>query len=112
MNSLNTLNNSNFENKGKELYKNNEHYRRLANVMEHPEFREFFNLYMGDWDSVKMILMFMKLYEAVEKHSNIKLTPFQKICIVKDVIDNGELRQKICEGLENSIKENKLSICD
>lgn len=98
------------EKKGKQIYKENEHYRRLSNVMEHPEFREFYNLYMSDWDSVKLIVMFMKVYEAVEKHSKIELTPFQKISIVKDVIDNNELRQKICDGLEKWTKDKNLPL--
>lgn len=93
------VNTQDYENKGKTIYKSNENFRRLANVMEHPEFREFFNKYMNDWDTAKTILMFMKVYEAVEKHSPVKLTPYQKIAIVKDVIDNPELRQKICAGI-------------
>lgn len=87
------------EQKGRELYNNNEHLRRLANVMEHPEFREFYNLYMQDSDSAKMIIMFMKTYEAIEKHSKVELSPYQKISIVKDVIDDPKMRQKICQGM-------------
>jgi hypothetical protein len=85
------------EKNGRQIYQDNPHFRRLANVMEHPEFREFYNTYMTDWDSAKMIIMFMKMYEAVEKHSEIELTPYQKLSIVKDVIDDTELRQKICD---------------
>ena len=33
----------NSEIKGKKLYKQNENYRMIANVMEHPEFRKFFD---------------------------------------------------------------------
>ena len=85
---------------GKEIYKTNEHYRRLANVMEHPEFRQFYDKYMNDWSSVKTIVMFMKIYEAIEKHSDTVLSPYQKISIVKDVIEDPNLRQRVCEGID------------
>lgn len=110
MNGLANISDFDIEKKGRNIYKNNEHYRRLANIMEHPEFREFFNAYMSDWDSIKMIVMFMKVYEAVEKHSQIELSPFQKISIVKDVIENKDLREKICDGIINYEKKSKLSI--
>jgi uncharacterized protein involved in tellurium resistance len=88
--------------KGKHIYKTNEHFRRLANVMEHPEFREFYNSYMNDWEDTKTIIMFMKLYEAVEKHTKITLTPYQKISIVKDMIDDPEKRRVICKEFSES----------
>ena len=90
---------TNLEEKGRRIYQTNENFRRLANVMEHPEFREFFQLYMQDWESTKVIVMFMKMYDALEKHSRVELTPYQKLSIVKDVIDDSEMRQKVCEGI-------------
>lgn len=87
------------EEKGKQIYKQNQHFRRLAHIMEHPEFREFYDEYMKDWDSTKTIIMFMKIYEAIEKHSDVQLSPYQKIAVVKDVVDDGELRHKICQGI-------------
>lgn len=92
------------EKKGRLIYQTNENFRRLANVMEHPEFREFFQLYMQDWESTKVIVMFMKMYEALEKHSKVQLTPYQKLSIVKDVIDDGEMRQKVCQGISEWTK--------
>lgn len=97
------------ETKGKQIYKNNEHFRRLANVMEHPEFREFYNSYMNDWEDTKTIIMFMKLYEAVEKHAKITLTPYQKISIVKDMIDDPEKRRVICKEFTKET-EGQLSL--
>jgi hypothetical protein len=95
---------TNLEEKGRHIYQTNENFRRLANVMEHPEFREFFKLYMQDWESTKVIVMFMKMYEALEKHSKVELTPYQKLSIVKDVIDDSEMRQKVCQGISEWTK--------
>ena len=90
----------NTEEKGREIYASNPHFRKIANIMEHPEFREFFNQYMSDWETAKTVIMFMKIYEAIEKHSLVELSPYQKIAIVKDVIDNNQKRKEICEALQ------------
>ena len=92
--------------KGKQIYQTNEHFRRLATVMEHPEFREFYNIYMTDWDSAKTMIMFMKMYEALEKHAQITLTPYQKLAIVKDMIDDSKKRQMICTGFSEWTKQS------
>jgi hypothetical protein len=84
--------------KGKHIYQTNDHFRRLATVMEHPEFREFYNTYMTDWEDAKTMIMFMKVYEALEKHAKIQLTPYQKLAVLKDMIDNKDKRKLICEG--------------
>jgi hypothetical protein len=65
---------SELEKQGRELYGENEEYKNIANVMEHPEFRKFFGTHFRDWSSTKTILTFMKLYEAIEKESDIILT--------------------------------------
>lgn len=103
------------EEKGRHIYQTNENFRRLANVMEHPEFRQFFQLYMQDWESTKVIVMFMKMYDAIEKHSRVELTPYQKLSIVKDVIDDREMRQKVCKGISEWVKsadQKSVTFCE
>lgn len=95
------------EKNGQQIYSSNNHLRKLANIMEHPEFRDFYNEYMQDWDKLKLVIMFMKIYEAIEKHSKIELTPYQKVSILKEMIDNKETREKICQGISNWIKESE-----
>lgn len=98
------------EKKGRAIYKRNEHLRRLAHIMEHPEFREFYEEYMKDWEDTKTILMFMKVYSSIEKHSEVELTPFQKLCILKDVIDDSSFREKLCSGVNiasNVLQDSK-----
>jgi len=94
---------SKYEIMGRDIYNNNKHYQKIANLMEHPEFRDFYNKYLKDWDTAKTIIMFMQIYEGVEKHSTIELTPYQKICIVKGIIDDTESRKKICSYVFNEL---------
>jgi hypothetical protein len=92
--------------KGKEIYQSNQYWQNLANVMEHPEFRRFFNNYIQqDFTTAKTTLMLMKLYSAVEKHSNLELTPYQKIAITSEILDDEEMRQKVCQGMVEWLKQ-------
>lgn len=87
------------ENYGKKLYQTNSNYRNIVNVMEHPEFRKFFGTHFQNLSTTKTILMFMKLYEAIEKKSKIPLNGYQKIAIVDQIIKNRQIRQEIVKGL-------------
>jgi hypothetical protein len=85
------------EEKGRKLYKSNQHYRNVATVMEHPEFRNFYDTYMTDWCTAKTIVMFMKVYEALEENSSVELTPYQKLSILHEVMIDSEIRKKAVE---------------
>jgi hypothetical protein len=85
------------ETKGKHLYKQNNNYRNIANVMENPEFREFFDTHFSTWDNTKVILMFMKLYKDIEKASPVNLNGYQKISMIDMLMKDKNLRRRLCE---------------
>lgn len=89
----------NAEEKGRELYQNNKNYQRLATIMEHPEFRNFYDIYMKDPLSLQTMIMFMKVYESVEKNCNPDLTPYQKLAVVHEIFNRSNLRRKVVEGI-------------
>jgi hypothetical protein len=89
------------ESKGKLVYTTNQHFRNLVTVMEHPEFRNFYNTYLRNFEDAKTMLMFMKMYEHIDNHFNT-LNPYQKISILKDIVDNSETRKKICDMITTS----------
>lgn len=95
------------EKRGRLLYRNNSNYRNIVNVMEHPEFKEFFKNYFQDWTNTKTILMFMKLYEAIEKESNIPLTGYQKLAILDDIINDRQIRQKVVAEMNKLCSDEK-----
>lgn len=98
---------------GKKLYKCNENYRYIANFMENPDFRQFYNNNFSNWIDVKNIVMFLKLYEEIEKRSVTPLTSYEKLDILDKIIKNGEMRKKVCQEItewskgENNIKKLK-----
>lgn len=79
----------------RKVYRNNSHFQRLSNLMEHPEYRSFFTDYMKEWQTAKTMIMFMKIYEAIEKHDN-NLEPYEKISILENFINDSEFRKKLC----------------
>lgn len=113
MNELTTISINNMEKEGKYLYQTNEHYRQLATIMEHPEFRGFYEKNMSDMHKLLSIMMFMKLYEVIEKQCNIELTPYQKLAIVHSVVTTPRLRQKVIKDIMNwaSLSNDKNRKC-
>lgn len=92
---------SSVEKRGQKLYKSNPNYRNIATVMEHPEFRNFYDTYMSDLFTTKTILMFLKLYEMIEEHSSVELTPYQKITILHEIMNSKEMRSKTIDCMQN-----------
>jgi hypothetical protein len=86
------------ESRGKLIYSTNEHFRNLSTVMEHPEFRNFYNTYLKDIEDAKTMLMFMKIYDYIETRFK-GINPYQKISILKEILDNSESRKRICDAM-------------
>jgi hypothetical protein len=64
--------------------------------MEHPEFRKLFDENFSNLDNIKNILMFLKLYQEIEKLSPVELNGYQKLSILDSIIKDRELRHNIC----------------
>jgi len=97
--------------KGRLLYKNNQHYRNIATVMEHPEFRNFYDMYMsGDCDNTRVIMMFLKIYEAIEKHSKVELTAYQKIAVMDKILADRELRREAVVATKKWLSDDTTSV--
>lgn len=96
--SLTTTDTVTAEEIGRELYKNNTNYQMIALFMEHPEFRKFYDTYIQDPLSLQTMLLFMKVYESVEKTCKPNLTPYEKLAIVHEIFNRPNLRRKAVEG--------------
>jgi hypothetical protein len=86
--------------KGRQLYSSNKNYQRIVKLMEHPDFREFYDEYLRDVSTTKSVFLFLKLYEAIETRSSVPLTPFEKIALVNEVVSDPEKRQQLCQGVQ------------
>ena len=95
------------EKEGRELYKHNKTYQNIANCLEHPEFRKLFDEHFKDMNSLKTILMFLKMYESVEKMSPVELSPYQKLAIMDNMIKDSEIRQEIVKNVITFTKSSQ-----
>ena len=98
------------EKDGKNIYQTNNFFRSLANIMEHPQFREFCDTYIKDSHDIRMIVMFMKIYEMVEARDN-ELNGYQKLSIVQSIIKNSKMRHMLIKAtLDKEPKDLLLDI--
>lgn len=97
------------ESEGMRIYRTNTHFKRLANVMENQDFREFYDEYFKDPQMLKVILSFMNTYEQVEKISGVNLTPYQKLSVLKSIFDRGETRRIALSGGLKLLNEDQRS---
>jgi len=79
---------------GIEIYESNSVYKDLANLMENQEFRSFFDKYSQPNITWKTMNMMMHLYREIE-HRDTKLTKYEKVEIMKKLMDDSFYRQKI-----------------
>ena len=90
---------------GKKLYNQNEYYQNIVNLMEHPEFRKLFKAHFFDWNNIKVMVMFMKLYEHIEK-STIKLNGYQKLYLLDKIMKTRHIRQQLVTEIQTWTNEN------
>jgi len=101
------------EENGRKLYQTNQHYRNLANILEHPLFREFFEQYMTNPEYSNAMLMFMKLYLNIEKQSqeqnmfHCELTGYQKISMLDFLIKNSDFRKELVSEFTHTSSFNR-----
>lgn len=94
---------------GRLLYNENENYREIANLMEHPEFKKFYNKHFTDWHGIKTIMIFLKLYEEIEKRSATQLNGYQKLYILDKIIKDSKMRAAVCQTFNGSEKNNGIT---
>lgn len=85
---------------GRQLYQTNQFFRSFANVMEHPEFKEFFNTYMRDVDDIKLVISLMKAYQSLENEIKQDSTPYERISILNSMLRDSTMRQKFIEQIQ------------
>lgn len=92
------------EKNGKKLYKINETYRLLANCLENQDFQKLFTKHFDTLDNLKVIVIFMKLYNQIGQNSPIELNGYQKLAIMDKLMKDKDFRRKIFHQSSNSLK--------
>tara|TARA_Y100000389_G_scaffold127415_1_gene124736 strand:+ start:627 stop:956 length:330 start_codon:yes stop_codon:yes gene_type:complete len=87
------------EKTGRKIYKNNNFFKSLADIMEHPIFKNFVKNYIKDQTDLKVVFIFMNMYNYLEEKYNF--TSYQKIAIIKKLMSNSVSRQIIFYNFNN-----------
>tara|TARA_B100000900_G_C20589842_1_gene721164 strand:+ start:780 stop:1229 length:450 start_codon:yes stop_codon:yes gene_type:complete len=96
--------------KGCEIKLNNDFFNDLSKIMENSEFNSFFKKYMTDWQDVKAVIVYMKLYSEFKKKyetlNNEKLDSDIVVFLLQKIMQDKEARPFAIETV-NKIYENK-----
>ena len=79
---------------GRNLCETNDTYSKIVVMMEHPEFRDFYDKYLSKPSNRDIIIIFLNIYEMIDKTSP-ELTAHQKIAILDCLIKNKDTRPKL-----------------
>jgi len=107
-----------FIKKGDVILQENEFFGDLNKIMENEMFKTFYDKYFNDYTDIKVILMYMKLYENIKEEyynkNGINIETELLVFLMKELMINNKSRKKIINKfnnlLEGNIKKDKLSI--
>ena len=94
MDSVVLINNSEME-EGKKIWKQNEFFQDLSDLMEDEKFVRFFNKHMSSWIDIKGTMTYMKLYDEFKKYKKLNNEELDKsivVYILSKIMKNKKLR--------------------
>jgi hypothetical protein len=96
------------ENEGKTIYHSNKFLGDIAQFMEHPETRRFYDEYLSNKNELEQALMFMHVYSEIShKFESYELNGLQKLGLLSRIMHNGELRAEICQQMTQWLRETR-----
>ena len=96
---------------GAKILEENKFFYDLEKIMQNNEFSTFYNTYFKNFNDIKTVLMYMKLYETIEKEYSIRYNkPIEKEILakmMKEIMTNTPTRKQILKSFnEFSDPEN------
>jgi len=87
---ISTIDKNNFKARGIKLYQNNNTMKDLANFMEYPPNKEFFDKYFSSKENIICMNTFIKMYRHIETND-----PYEKLSIIHDCINDPKIRRRL-----------------
>ncbi len=101
------INGKDLENDGKIIYHSNDFMRKLSNLMEHPEYKDFLKEHFDTWENIQIFMMFYKVYEKLTDEFP-DLNGYQKISLLTSLINTSKTRRLICKEIRDSFTSKKM----
>ena len=115
----NTLNENIVITSGKKELQENRFFQFLDTIMGDPKTRSYIDEFFGNWDEIKTVMMFIKVYQVVDSQLQSNGTQFKNqetrrsfiIGIVKELIIDSNCRQEIIANMARFM-ENDFTQCN
>jgi hypothetical protein len=95
----------NIINEGKHILQENDFFNDLDNIMCDINFRSFYNTYFKDFTDIKVVLLYMKLYETIQieykEHNGVDIEKELLAYMIKELMSDNESRKNIYKAFYN-----------
>ncbi len=95
---------------GKKILRDNEFIGDLNDIMQDNKFRYFYDKYFNDITDVKTVIMYMKLYETIQKEyimkNGVEIETELLAYIIKELMSNTDNIKQITNSFQNYIDIN------
>lgn len=94
---------------GKQIYQSNQFLGDIAQFMEHPETKRFYDSYLSKKSEVEQALMFMHVYNEISKQfEKYELNGLQKLGMLSRIMHDSNLRHQICNQMTKWMNNSKI----
>ncbi len=92
---------------GKEIIEENDFFKNLNSIMENKEFKDFYDKYFKDFSDIKVVVLYMKLYETIQieyrDKYNCEIENEMLFFLMKELINENSSRKYIFNSFQNYI---------
>lgn len=97
---------------GKKILQKNDFFNSLDVIMTNHDFRSFYDNYFKDFTDIKVVILYMKLYETIQieykERNGVSIKKEFLAYMIKELMNNNESRKYIHEAFYN-FTDNKQS---
>lgn len=98
---------------GKKILKENDFFNELDFVMNDDNFRSFYSKYFKDFNDIKTVILYMKLYETIQKEyferNNKDIERELLAYMIRELMNNENSRKIIFSSFQNFTDINSTS---
>lgn len=107
------------QNHGKKVYKTKQNMKELIDIMENPQFKDFFDKHFNNWDDIHTVTILMLSIKYIDDYnhiyntSNKNLNKFQKIGLLDNILSDSKQRKLLFQHFTHKLNlefENKYTL--
>lgn len=89
---------------GYKLYHSNVNLRNFANVMENPEFQQFYHAYLSDINQRDVTLFMLHAYAQIyNQFPSPKYSGYERLAFLKDALHNSNIRESLVQSFRHPL---------